>query len=198
MKLYCTRGSPYARLTRIVVFEKDLADRVAFIWTRTRQPDDPMLAFNPSGRLPFLQFADGRGLENSATIVDYLDGLAPPRRFDRAEHHRDWTELALRATARAMLDGLAVWAREIARSPNQQSPTILGHERRRAARLADHFETRIDDHPLNGALNMAQLYLFVALKIEERLPDFDWRDGHPGLDAWYERIQAMPSVRAAR
>ena len=59
MKLYVTPTSPYARLALIVRMEKGLTDRVELVWTRTRQPNDPMLTFNPSGRIPFLLLEDG-------------------------------------------------------------------------------------------------------------------------------------------
>jgi hypothetical protein len=41
MKLYVTRGSPYARLARIVVVEKGLEDRVETIEAKTRTAGSP-------------------------------------------------------------------------------------------------------------------------------------------------------------
>ena len=41
---------------------------------------------------------------------------------------------------------------------------------------------------------MPQLFLFCALDVERRLPEFDWRTGRPGLLAWYARVAALPSV----
>ena len=43
MKLYVTPTSPYARLAMIARLEKGL-DAIELFWTRTREPDDPMLA----------------------------------------------------------------------------------------------------------------------------------------------------------
>ena len=81
MKLFATPTSPYARVANIALFELGLADRVEIVWTRTRQPDDPNLAFNPSGRIPFLLLEDGTGFEDTDLIIEYLDGLSMPRRF---------------------------------------------------------------------------------------------------------------------
>ena len=36
MRLYCTPGSPYARMARIVVLEKQLGSRVEVIFAKTR------------------------------------------------------------------------------------------------------------------------------------------------------------------
>jgi glutathione S-transferase len=195
MKLYVTPTSPYARIAMIVRLEKDLADRVALVWTRTRQPDDPLLAVNPSGRIPFLLLDDGTGYEDTDVIVPFLDGLAPPRRFDPPEGAAHWPYRRLQATARSMLDGVSVWAREVLRPEAEQSPGIIDHERRRAARLADYFEGIIEDEMLAGDLNTAQMLLFCALDVERRMPAFDWRSGRPGLVAWHAKMLERPSIR---
>ena len=50
MKLYITPGSPYARMVRMVILEKGLANRVEIILAPTRQKDSPYYKINPSGR----------------------------------------------------------------------------------------------------------------------------------------------------
>ena len=191
MKLYVTPTSPYARLAMIVRLEKGL-DGIELVWTRTRVPDDPMLAFNPSGRIPFLRLDDGTGFEDTDVIVDWMDTLAPPCRFAPPRGEAYWPYRRRRAAARSMLDGVAVWAREIIRPETERSPTIIDHERRRAARLADAFEAEIE--AFDGPLDMPQLLLFCTLDVERRLPEFDWRTGRPGLVAWHARLAALPSV----
>jgi glutathione S-transferase len=195
MKLYVTPTSPYARLALIVRLEKGLADRVELVWTRTRVPDDPMLAFNPSGRIPYLLLDDGTGFEDTDVIVPYLDALAPPRVFDAPAGDAHWPYRRLQATARGMLDGLSVWAREVIRPEGERSPTIIEHERRRSRRLADFFENIVGEPPLTGRLNTVQLLLFCALDLERRLAEFDWRAGHPGLVDWHARMQEAPSIK---
>jgi glutathione S-transferase len=85
MKLYVTPTSPYARLAMIVRLDLGLEDEIELVWTTTRVPDDPVLTFNPSGRVPFLQLDDGSGFEDTDVIVDYLDGLAAPLRYARPD-----------------------------------------------------------------------------------------------------------------
>lgn len=195
MKLLGTKTSPYARLTRIVLLEKGLADRVELVWTKTRDPNDPILATHPSGRVPVLILDDGTMLEDTPVIVDYFDSLESPARFTHSSDRIDWRYRNIEARARAMLDGLAVWAREVIRPNEEQSPTIIDHERRRASRLADYFETLTAAPELNGPLTMAQIYLFGSLDVERRLPAFDWRSGHPNLATWHARISEIPSVK---
>ena len=54
MKLYVTYTSPYARLARIVVIEKELADTVSIVEAKTRIANSDYYKVNPSGRVPYL------------------------------------------------------------------------------------------------------------------------------------------------
>ena len=197
MKLYVTPTSPYALLAMIVREEKDLVCQVQLVWTRTRVPNDPMLAFNPSGRIPFLLPDDGPGLEDTGVIVECLDHFAPPLRFAPPTGEPYWPYRRLQASARSMRDGVSVWAREMVRPADERSPTIISHERRRAERLADHFEALTSAAPFTGNLNVVQLLLFCTLNLERRLPDFDWREGHPALVDWHGRMRDQRSIGLA-
>src|SRR3954451_10293794 len=112
MKLYITPGSPYARMARIVVIEKGLGGRVEVIVARTRAPGSLYYQINPSGRVPYLIRDDGVGMEESALIAEYLDRLDGCPSLSPAGEDA-WEARRLEALARSMLDGLAVWSREI-------------------------------------------------------------------------------------
>jgi glutathione S-transferase len=188
MKLYCTPGSPYARMARIVVIEKKLESRVEVIMAQTRKEGSPYYAINPSGRVPYLVRDDGVGMEESQLICAWLGFDSP----------QDWETRRLEGLARSLLDGLSVWLRELYRPENERSPGIIRHEQARAARLFDAWEREVAQPPMRGPLNMAQLTLACALGIEMRMPDLDWRTGHPRLVAWYEPIAARPSFMATK
>src|SRR4030095_10132332 len=135
MKLYITPGSPYARMARIVVIESGLQDRVEVLAAQTRVADSPYYRINPSGRVPYLVLDDGVGLEESAVICAYLDHRRGAPRFDPPAGAAAWQARRLEALARSMLDGLAVWGRELARPENERSPTVLRHEASRSQPL---------------------------------------------------------------
>ena len=133
MKLHITPGSPYARMARIVVIEKGLEDRVEVVLAATRAPDSPYYAINPSGRVPYLELGDGRGYEDSAVICFYLDRLAGTPTLFPGDGAEGMEMRRLEAMARSMLDGIAVWGREIVYRPEEmRSKTILEHEAIRA------------------------------------------------------------------
>jgi len=196
MKLYVTPGSPYARMARIVVLEKGLQSRVEIIVAQTRRANSPYYRINPSGRVPYLVRDDGIGLEESAVVCAYLDHLDGHPLFDLAAGDQAWEARRREALARSMLDGHAVWGREILRPPDERSPTVLQHEAERSRRMADLWEAEIDHPLMHGALNMVQLTLACALGLEARLPDLHWRPGHPKLVDWFGRIAARPSFVA--
>lgn len=195
MKLYVTPGSPYARMARIVVIEKGLESRVEVIVAKTRTPDSPYYRINPSGRVPYLIRADGVGLEESQVICDYLDRLDGRPAFALPTGEAGWEARRLEALARSMLDGIAVWGREIQRPKNEQSPTVIRHEAARSQRLVDVWEREAQGPLMHGPLNMVQLTLGCALGYEARLADFQWRAGRPRLTEWYEMIAVRPSFR---
>jgi glutathione S-transferase len=196
MKLYITPGSPYARIARIVILEKGLESRVEVIVAQTRRADSPYYRINPSGRVPYLICDDGIGLEESAVICAYLDQLDGKPKFDLPAGDRAWEARRLEALARSMLDGLAVWSREIVRPPNERSPTIIQHEADRSLRMADLWEMEIDHPLMQGALNIGQITLACGLGLAARIPDLDWRRGHPKLCDWFDAIAARPSFAA--
>ncbi len=141
MKLYITPGSPYARMARVMVLEKDLQKRVEVIPAKTRAAGSPYYAINPSGRVPYLIRDDGVGMEESTLICDWLDRLDGEPAFALPAGEEAWEARRLEALARSMLDGLAVWSREMSRPQNERSPTILEHEKSRAERFAGVLQT---------------------------------------------------------
>src|SRR5688572_14010700 len=192
MKLYVTPGSPYARMTRIMVLEKGLQTRVEVIIAQTRKAGSPYYEINPSGRVPYLVRDDGVGMEESAVICAYLDRLDGKPSFEQ----HDWEARRLEALARSLMDGLAVWLRELYRPPDERSPGVIRHEIDRASRMVDLWEREIGHAYMHGALNMAQITLACALGLEARNPEFDWRSGHARLCDWYGPIAARPSFAA--
>lgn len=196
MKLYITDGSPYARIVRIVILEKGIADKVEIILAPTRQQDSPYYKINPSGRVPFLIRDDGVAMEESALIAHYLDHLDGKPQFDWPVGDAGWEAQRIDALAHSLIDGLAVWSRELARAANERSATTLAHETARSQRMADLWESTIAHPIMNGPLNLAQITLACALGMAARNPNFKWRDGHPKLCAWFDRFTQRPSFTA--
>ena len=196
MKLYCTLTSPYARVARIVAIEKGFGDRVEIVPAQTRTAGSPYYKVNPSGRVPFLVRDDGQTMEDSQLICSYLDSLDGRPRLTLPFAHQDWAYGRLETYARSMLDGIAVFVREVRRPANERSPTILSHETGRAVRLADYWESQIGQPLMQGPLNMAQLLLIAALDFGAAGKIAELEKGRPKLVIWARRLREVPSVKA--
>ena len=196
VKLYITLTSPYARLARIVVIEKELDYKVEQIIAKTRQADSPYYQVNPSGRVPCLILSDGTRLEESQLVCSYLDHLDAAPRFEAPNGTEGLQVRRLEALARSLMDGVSVWIREGFRPVDERSPGIVSHEQARAARLIDVWENEIIDSVMQGDLNnMAQLTLITTLQLEQWNPDFKWREGHPRLIEWCDQLSDRPSLQ---
>jgi glutathione S-transferase len=195
MKLYITDGSPYARMARMLIVEKRLDQQVELVSAQTRLSGSPYYAINPSGRVPCLVRDDGVCIEESALICAYLDSLDGKPMLREPTGALRWEALRLEARARSMLDGLAVWMRELRRPEHERSPTIVRHEADRSVRMADFWEGEIEHPWMQRALNMAQLTLACALGLEHRFGDYAWRSGRPGLTEWFDAFSQRPSFR---
>jgi glutathione S-transferase len=195
MKLYVTFTSPYARLARILVLEKELEDRVEIIAAKTRAADSPYYQINPSGRVPYLIDESGVGMEDSQLICAYLDSLDGKPRFHDPRRQTDWAYQRFEFAARNMCEGICVWVREMARPAGERSPTALAHELARAQRMADVFEGRIVDPLLQEAPSMAQLILAVALDVARKRGFGDLTTSRPQLAAWMRSMSGVPSMQ---
>ncbi len=196
MRLHITLTSPYARMVRIVIREKGLEDRVEEVVARTRTPGSPYYAINPSGRVPCLILPDGKAMEDSALICDYLDNLdghpalARPRGADR------WEFAVIEARARSTIDGLAVLIRERYRPENERSPGVIAHEVARAKRLLAIWDGAANDPVLTGPLNYIQMLIACIAEIADRAPELDVAAQWPRLSARAAEISRRPSFVA--
>jgi glutathione S-transferase len=187
VELFVTKNSPYARIVRVVTYELGIEESVTFSHAKTRKADSPYYTINPSGRVPYLVPDDGIGIEGTDTICKYLCAASKSSLWSYPNGDDGWTLRRLHSLAHSSLEGLSVWLRETHRPKNEQSPTIIEHERARAFRLLGGWERIITDPLMSGELNRAQVTLFCALSIEKFLPEFEWRNAHPALHAYMNR-----------
>lgn len=193
MRLFTTLTSPYGRIVRALIIEKGFEDRIEIVPTVTRTLDTPILDYNPSGRVPILVFNNGSFFEDTKLICEYIDSLENPQTLAPLNN---WEAKHLEARVRSMLDGIAVWVREVRRPENEQSPEIVAHETRRAFRLAGAFNKLVVDGAFDGPLDLAQLTLGCTLHRPRGYPKtFNWRADNPNLSTWIDKISQRRSLQ---
>lgn len=188
MELYVTKNSPYARIVRAVTYQLGIENDIVVIAAKTRSPDSPYYNINPSGRVPYLITDDGTGIEGTDTISAYLCELSDSALWSYPDGEDGWALRRLHSNALSTLEGLSVWLRETHRPVNEQSPGIIEHERARAFRILEAWETLVTTPQMLGNLNCAQVTLYCALGTEKFLPDFQWRGRYPNVDAFMTRL----------
>ena len=195
MQLFYVSGSPYARMVRIALLETGLAARVAHEEVTLRDPASVLLPHNPVGRVPSLRLDDGTVLSETLIILPFLDTLHDGKRIMPDEPAR----LAAMGRAMGMLDGIAVWNRELRRPVAERSPTVIALETMRANRVADALDRDVAQggYGDGDGLDGGALALGCALGYcEKRHTAWRWREARPALSAWFDRISARPSFQA--
>ncbi len=181
-RLFYSAGSPYARICRMAVLESGLADRVSETETTLRDPMAAVLPHSPVGRVPALLLPDGITLTETTLVLGWLDRLGASPRLLPA----DAAGLAAYGRVLGLLDGIAVWNRELRRPEHERSPGVIALEAGRASRVADALERDVAAGGY-GRLDAGWLALAASLGYcDRRHTVWLWREGRPALAAWQD------------
>ncbi len=203
MKLFHSDASPYARKCRVVVHELGLEDRVELVATKVA-PGAPNREYgegvNPLRRVPALLADDGSLIVDSRVVTEYLAHVAGDRAL-YPDGEKRWRVLSDAALAEGILD-VAVSTRyeTFTRPEALRWDAWVDDMRDRALSVLDRFEAA--GVPVAGGgpgepIDIAGITLGCALGyLDFRFPWFGWRDGRPGLVAWYERVATRVSFSA--
>ena len=182
-QLFYSDGSPYARICRMAMREGGLADQVQEVLTTLRDPKAAVLPFSPAGRVPALVLPDRTAITETSLIVRWLDSYgAQPAMFPVQT-----PDIAAYGRVLGMLDGIAVWNRELRRPVNERSPSVIDLENLRANRIADVLE---NDVAAGAYTKVDAGYLALASVLgycERRHTVWKWREGRPGLSRWFDQ-----------
>lgn len=197
MRLYHSPTSPYARKVTVLLAETGQTGAVTLVAVAGTPLDTGTmpLAHNPLGKIPALERAEGGALYDSRVICRYLDDRAGGRLYPAAP--RLWDTLTLEATADGMLDAaiLMVYETRVRPEPLRFVEWSEG-QWAKIRRALDTVEDRWLAH-LAGPLDIGQIALGCALGyLDFRHGGRDWRQGRPGLAAWYGGFAARDSMAA--
>ncbi len=182
-RLFCSAGSPYARICRMALREGGLAAVVREVETTLRDPSAPLLSHSPAGRVPALVLADGTTLTETTLVLGWLDRLGSRPAMLPA----DAAGLAAYGRVLGLLDGVAVWNRELRRPPHERSPSVIALEVVRAGRIADALEHAVTAGAY-AKVDAGFLALAAVLGYAERRHTvWEWREGRPNLEEWFAR-----------
>ena len=181
MQLLYTPNSPYSRILRFIILELklDVELNIEMVKVEVRESADEILKFNPAAKVPSLVLNDGAVLSDTRTICQYFEYLSDRKIVAEIT---DLAALQNEGLVTGFLDGIAVWVREIARTPDDQSKSIIKLERARADRCLAHFEKHLEFH--SDQANYTSVALACAIDLcDSRVGDF-WKKDYPLLANW--------------
>mgnify|MGYP001172528256 CR=1 FL=1 len=187
MELFLNATSPYARMVRIVVQEKSLADAVTLRWCDPWADDADLIQANPAGRIPALVTEDGTSLAESPLIALYLDGLGNGEPILPTSNMAEVLHFA--GLGQNLMD--SAFATVISRKHHgsEADDSVMGQRRLRAMqRILDGLETELNESRASAALTLGDISVAVALDyLSFRLPGVNWAHDRPNLEAWHRR-----------
>jgi len=195
MKLFYTINSPYGRVTRIAATTCGIDFEPGEVKpTHLRADDNPVLDHNPTGRVPTLTDGDVV-LTETRPICRYIEANGDGTKIFAYEG--DWQAERIEGTAISLLDGTALWTRELRRPAEQQSDWLLGVESKRLERTLAWLDGQASIRSGDTPWDYAHMTLAVALEyIELRGLVADWRPGHDALNAWHAKHTSHPAMQA--
>lgn len=198
MKLIIASPSPAARKARVALIEKGLAfeEVVDEPWNPTARAPE----WNPLGTIPILLLDDGRALYDSRVILAWLDTLAPPALIPDDPAARI-EALQVEALADGIADAAILLVLEEHRRPGMQSAEWQARQRRKLERGTAELARLLGEreHFVGDALTVADIAAASTLAyLDLRQPEFHWREAHPALAAFSDRMEARDSFARTR
>ena len=195
MELYLNATSPYARLARIVLLEKGLAESVTLKWCDPWADDAELLKANPAGRIPALVTEEGTTLSESMLIAVYLEGVSPSKPMIPVASLGEVLHLA--GLGQNLMD--AAFNTVIARKHdgNEVEASVLGQRRSKAMqRLLKQLDDELGEKQRAASLHLGEIAIAVALDyLAFRLPEKNWKAEYPKLQAWHAGMTTRESFQ---
>ena len=199
MKLLGSNTSPYVRKVRLMLLEKNIPH--TYIVDSPSEPNSQVTRVNPLGRIPALILDSETCVFDSTVITEYVDTLndtpilIPRQHALERMHVRRWEALA-----DGIMDSAVVVRMEGLRPADRQEANTMATHNAAITRALVFAEEHLggNDWCEGKTITLADLALTSALVyLELRQPERDWRLPHPGLAAWFARMNSRPSVTTA-
>ena len=198
MKLYWSSRSPYVRKAMIAAHETGVAARLELVRVvvSTTQREPALVGLTPLGQIPTLVADDGTALYDSLVIAAHFDTLHEGPRLFPPSGPPLVDALRRHAAGDGLLDLLLKRLTERRRPAEQQSAAFIEVFRAKTATALDVLEREVEAFATLPT-DIGHVALASALAyLDFRFADEPWRDGRPGLEAWFAAFSARPSMTA--
>jgi glutathione S-transferase len=196
MKLLYQTHSPYARKALVFAHEVGIANRIQVVHHETSPTarNETVFAENPLGKVPVLVRPGLAPIFDSDIICAYLDTVHNGRKLIPAEGEARWHALRVQAVAQGLAEaGIAVRWETVRRPEELRYPALRDGYTEKLIASYDWLERELDTaSPLHvGHIALATCLSWLEFR---ELPTF--RGSRPRLTAWFDQMEARPSMRA--
>lgn len=197
MKIYGDLISPFVRMTIVAAHEVGLGDKVQHVVEAVRptEVNAKLASLSPIGKIPVLETDHGHGIYDSRVIIEYLAHTAGNTNLIPHEPAKRFRVLTLQALAQGLADAAVAYRYEIAMRPKGlQWEDWMARTETRLHASFDELEANWMD--LLQDVNAGSLCAAVALAyVDFRLPELNWRNGHPKLGHWHAQFSGRDSMK---
>jgi glutathione S-transferase len=200
MKLYTARATPFGRTVEIVAHELGLHDALEIEATTVApaKPNPHYQEVTPLRKIPALVTDDGTLIVDSAVIAEFLADRAGDRSLFAPDREDRFRILSRYAVARGIAECAVAARYETAVRPQEKRwQDWVDDQLGKVSRALDHFEAAPPgktERPTVDALALGAALGYLDF----RFPDIGWRQEHPQLADFYEKLAAKPSFEATR
>jgi len=196
MKLYYIQGSPFARMTRVLIRETGLECEEAEI--ANFPPPERFFCINPLGQVPVLETEAG-AVFPTRVILEFLVARAPIKVWMSREKHR-WEDTQLLTVLLALCDIIVAQKYQLWSGLEESQQNVLGFnlDRRNSRRITstlDWLENRSEAAGFLPSLLSVQDVVFACIILwTESRGRIPWR-GRPQLEAIVASMEQRASFR---
>ncbi len=199
MKLLGTNTSPYVRKARLVLLEKNIPH--TYVVDPPSEQDSQVARVNPLGRIPALILDDGTCVFDSPVIAEYADTLNDdPILIPRHDALARMRVKRWEALADGIMDSAIVVRNERVRPVEKQEAGNIDMHNLAVTRTLAYIAGQLGQRAWceGDSITLADLALVSALVyLDLRQAERNWRGAHPNLAAFFNRLNARPSVQTA-
>jgi len=209
MRLFDFHRAPNPRRVRIFIAEKGIEVPVVEVDLFSMEQLTPEFrTINPGATVPVLETDDGVYLSECIAICRYLETLHPePCLFgDSATAQAQvlmWNGIVEHEGFHAVAEMLRNWSpgfrNRVFPGPQEiaQMPELIERGRKRSEQFFDRIEKRLLESQFiaGDSFSVADITLVTIVDFSDWV-ELDVRASRPGLERWYQRLAARPSMNA--
>jgi glutathione S-transferase len=192
MKLFYAPASPYARKVRACAIARGIDRQLSLVETDPNRSAPELLAVNPLSKVPALLTDDGVAIYDSPVICEFLDSVGDALPLFPVSRPARWRALLHQAQGDGIMDAAVRWRGENLKPKEPAREAFMARQLAAVTRML----AELEREPPHAALDIGTIAVGCALGyLDYRLPELEWREGHPRLVAWFAELEQQPAFQ---